>query len=59
LRVEYDKTVRDSNNNIVQFKFGEDGKDVTRLHQDKDIDPGEAIGVLTAQSLVNLQHRWF
>jgi DNA-directed RNA polymerase subunit A' len=25
LRVEYDKTVRDSNNNIIQFKFGDDG----------------------------------
>jgi len=50
LKVEYDKTVRDSNNNIIQFQFGEDGKDITRLHQNKDIDSGEAIGVLTAQS---------
>ena len=32
LRVEYDGTVRDSNNNIIEFKFGDDGMDVTKLH---------------------------
>jgi len=50
LRVEYDKTVRDSNNNIIQFVYGVDGKDVSKLHLDGDIDPGEAIGIVTAQS---------
>lgn len=50
LRVEYDKTVRDSNNNIIQFVYGTDGKDVSKLHLDGDIDPGESIGIVTAQS---------
>jgi len=51
LRVEYDKTVRDSNSNIIQFKYGEDGIDVTKEHlKDKNIAPGEAIGVVTAES---------
>ncbi|MEN7982530.1 MAG: DNA-directed RNA polymerase subunit A' [Nanoarchaeota archaeon] len=50
LRVEYDKTVRDSNNNIIQFKYGIDGKDVSKLHLNGDIDSGEAIGIVTAQS---------
>ncbi|MBS3163123.1 DNA-directed RNA polymerase subunit A' [Candidatus Woesearchaeota archaeon] len=30
LRVEYDGTVRDSNSNIVQFSYGEDGIDVSK-----------------------------
>jgi DNA-directed RNA polymerase subunit A' len=30
LKVEYDGTVRDSNNRIIQFKYGEDGIDVSR-----------------------------
>lgn len=51
LRVEYDGTVRDSNSNIVQFLYGEDGFDVTREHlEKKNIAPGEAVGVVTAQS---------
>jgi len=50
LRVEYDETVRDSNNNIIQFKYGDDGLDVSRLHVKGKIDPGEAIGIVTAQS---------
>jgi DNA-directed RNA polymerase subunit A' len=50
IRVEYDKTIRDSNNNIIQYKFGGDGLDVGRLHQNKEIDAGEAIGIITAQS---------
>ncbi len=51
IRVEYDKTVRDSNNNIIQFVYGDDGKDVSRLHQkDGKIDSGEAVGIVTAQS---------
>jgi len=51
LKVEYDGTVRDSSENIVQFSFGDDGKDVSKLHlKDDKIVPGEAVGVVTAQS---------
>jgi DNA-directed RNA polymerase beta' subunit len=50
IRVEYDKTVRDSNNNIIQFKYGDDGKDVASLHLDKDVESAEAVGLLAAQS---------
>ena len=51
LKVEYDGTVRDSNNNIVQFKYGGDGKDVSKVHLGGDVESGEAIGLVTAQSL--------
>jgi DNA-directed RNA polymerase subunit A' len=50
IRIEYDKTVRDGAGRIIQYKYGEDGKDVASLHKDKDISPGEAIGIVTAQS---------
>ena len=50
LRREYDGTIRDSNNSIIQFRYGDDGKDVSRLHLDKGIEAGEAIGVITSQS---------
>jgi len=51
LRVEYDSTVRDATGKIIQFMYGEDGNDVSRLHLiDKKIAPGEAIGIITAQS---------
>ena len=50
IRVEYDKTVRDGSGRIIQFLYGEDGKDVSGLHKDEDISPGEAIGIITAQS---------
>ena len=50
MRVEYDKTIRDGAGNVIQFKYGEDGKDVSGLHKDKDIAAGEAIGIITAQS---------
>lgn len=51
LKVEYDGTVRDASENVVQFIYGDDGKDVSRLHlKDNKIIPGEAIGVLTSQS---------
>ena len=50
IRVEYDQTIRDSGNNIIQFKFGDDGKDVSKLHLDEDLAAGEAIGLVTAQS---------
>ncbi len=50
IRAEYDGTVRDSNNNIIQFKYGDDGLDVTKLHTNGAVDPGEALGIVTAQS---------
>jgi DNA-directed RNA polymerase subunit A' len=50
LRKEYDGTVRDSNNNIIQFEYGEDGIDVSKGHVKGEMDPGEAIGIITAQS---------
>ncbi|MEK6819337.1 MAG: hypothetical protein AABY10_05390, partial [Nanoarchaeota archaeon] len=51
LKVEYDGTVRDASENIVQFLYGGDGKDVAKLHlKDSEISPGEAAGVVTAQS---------
>ncbi|MAG27563.1 hypothetical protein CMI47_18675 [Candidatus Pacearchaeota archaeon] len=51
LKVEYDGTVRDASENIVQFIYGDDGKDVSKLHlKDDKIAPGEAAGVVTAQS---------
>ncbi len=50
LRIEYDGTVRDSNNNIIQYKYGDDGIDVSKLHTKEQVCPGEAIGIVTAQS---------
>jgi len=51
LKVEYDGTLRDASENIVQFVYGKDGKDVSKLHlKDSKISPGEAAGVITAQS---------
>lgn len=52
IRVEYDGTVRDAGSNIIQFKYGNDGVDVSKMHLKKNqIAPGEAIGVVTAQSI--------
>jgi len=50
IRIEYDKTVRDGAGRIVQFIYGGDGKDVSKLHKDGEISSGEAIGIVTAQS---------
>ncbi|MCK5149512.1 DNA-directed RNA polymerase subunit A' [Candidatus Pacearchaeota archaeon] len=50
IRIEYDGTVRDSNNEIIQYKYGDDGKDISQLHKDGQICAGEAIGIITAQS---------
>jgi len=50
LKVEYDLTVRDASQNIIQFIAGGDGYEVSNLHLNKKISPGEAIGVVTAQS---------
>lgn len=50
LKAEYDGTIRDASGNIVQFIYGGDGYDVSCLHKEKKIAPGEAIGIVTAQS---------
>ncbi len=50
LIVEYDGTIRDASDNIIQFSFGGDGLDVQGLHKKQKLIPGEAIGVVTAQS---------
>ncbi len=50
MRVEYDGTVRDGSKNVVQFIYGGDGVDITRAHMNAKVNPGEAIGILTAQS---------
>src|SRR3989344_1965433 len=50
LRKEYDETIRDSNNNIIQFIYGDDGMDISKLHLGGKLEAGEAIGVVTSQS---------
>ncbi len=50
LVMAYDGTVRDASNNIVQFKYGLDGIDVSAKHKNMPVASGEAIGVVTAQS---------
>ncbi|MEK6935293.1 MAG: DNA-directed RNA polymerase subunit A' [Nanoarchaeota archaeon] len=50
IKVEYDQTIRDGSGKIVQFKYGGDGIDVSGLHKNKLLSPGEAIGIVTAQS---------
>ena len=50
LRVEYDGTIRNAVKQIIQFKYGDDGVDVAKSHLDGKISPGEAIGIITAQS---------
>ena len=50
LIMAYDGTVRDASNNIVQFKYGIDGVDISEAHKNSMVSPGEAIGVVTAQS---------
>ncbi len=50
LRQEYDGTVRDSNNNLIQYLYGEDGLDVSKIYEKGKLEPGEAIGIITAQS---------
>ena len=48
--VTYDGTVRDASDNVVQFSYGCDGFDISATHLNGKISPGEAIGVVTAQS---------
>ncbi len=50
LVVAYDGTIRDASNNIIQFIYGIDGIDVSSKHKNEAISPGEAIGVVAAQS---------
>jgi len=51
IRAEYDGTIRDGGNNIVQFKYADDGIDVAKMHlEDGKLSPGEAIGLIMAQS---------
>lgn len=50
LKSNYDGTVRDGGENVIQFKYGDDGLDVSGLHKNKEVAPGEAIGIVTAQS---------
>ncbi|MDH3324362.1 MAG: hypothetical protein OEL89_01875, partial [Candidatus Peregrinibacteria bacterium] len=50
LVMAYDGTVRDASKNIVQFAYGIDGIDISAKHLGKKVAPGEAIGVVTAQS---------
>ena len=50
LKLEYDGTVRDASKNIVQFDYGGDGMDVSKLHLNEKVPSGEAVGVITAQS---------
>jgi DNA-directed RNA polymerase subunit A' len=50
LRQEYDGTIRNSNGNVIQFEYGGDGLDVSKLHLGGKLEPGEAIGIVTAQS---------
>jgi len=51
MKVTYDGTVRDGSDNVMQFKYGDDGLDTSELHKNKQISPGEAIGIVTAQSI--------
>ena len=50
LIMAYDGTVRDASNNIIQFIYGLDGLDISAKHLNKAVAPGEAIGIITAQS---------
>jgi DNA-directed RNA polymerase subunit A' len=51
LRVEYDGTVRDSNYNIIQYAYGEDGISISKEHlKNNKATPGDAVGVVTAES---------
>jgi len=50
IKAEYDGTIRDASENIIQFKFGLDGLDVSELHRKGKIKPGEAIGIVAAQA---------
>ncbi len=46
----YDGTVRDASQHVVQFTYGKDGLDISAAHKNEKVSPGEAIGLITAQS---------
>lgn len=50
LIVAYDGTIRDASQKVVQFSYGRDGYDIASRHKKQKIAPGEAIGVVAAQS---------
>ena len=50
LIVAYDGTIRDASGKIIEFIYGTDGFDVAGLHKNEKIAPGEAVGLVTAQS---------
>ena len=51
IKIENDGTVRDSNSNIIELEYGEDGIDITKEHlEDRKVNPAEAAGIITAQS---------
>lgn len=50
LKKEYDGTIRDGNNNVIQFKYGDDGIDVSGKHKEEKLNSGESIGMITSQS---------
>ena len=50
IKVEYDGTIRDGASNIIQFLYGGDGIAIEKSHLKEKITPGEAIGIITAQS---------
>jgi DNA-directed RNA polymerase subunit A' len=50
LIMAYDGTVRDASKNIVQFVYGLDGIDISGQHKNQKVSPGEAIGIVAAQS---------
>ena len=50
LIMAYDGTIRDASGNIVQFIYGTDGLDISARHLNRRVAPGEAIGIVTAQS---------
>ena len=50
LIMAYDGTVRDASNNLIQFKYGPDGLDISKSHKNQKVSSGESIGIVTAQS---------
>jgi len=50
LVMAYDGTIRDASNNIIQYKYGDDGVDISGKHKQEQVAPGEAIGLIAAQS---------
>jgi hypothetical protein len=53
ITVAYDETVRTASGIIVQFVYGDDGVDpcTARFARPRRIEPGEAVGIVCAQSI--------